>query len=44
MVHIVHIGKCGGGTIFIECKRKKIKFQRSHLKKTKINKESKYIS
>jgi len=43
MVYIVHIGKCGGGTIFIECKRRKIKFQRAHLKKPKINKESQYI-
>ena len=43
MFYIVHVGKCGGGTIFIECKRRKIKFEKAHLRKPKIRKRYQYV-
>lgn len=43
MFYIVHIGKCGGGTILIECKRKKIKFKKAHCRKPKLRKEYQYV-
>ena len=43
MLYIVHIGKCGGGTIFIECKKKKIKFEKAHCRKPKLRNKYQYV-
>jgi len=43
MLYIVHIGKCGGGSLTIELNKKNIKFALVHCNKPKIKKDFKYI-
>lgn len=38
MLYIIHIGKCGGGSIKEELKKKKIIFRGCHCKKPTIKK------
>lgn len=41
--NLVHVGKCGGGTIFAELQKKNYQFERYHMKRPIAHPESRYI-